>query len=80
MIGAYISGGVLSIGSLVGFFTVLGITARNGIMQITHFQHLETQEGMTFGPEPGAARGEGAAGADPDDRCSPPGWRWCRSW
>ena len=51
LIGAYISGGVLSIGSLVGFFTVIGITARNGIMEITHFQHLEREEGMTFGPE-----------------------------
>jgi CzcA family heavy metal efflux pump len=51
LIAAYFSGAVLSIGSLVGFFTVIGITARNGIMEITHFQHLERQEGMTFGPE-----------------------------
>jgi CzcA family heavy metal efflux pump len=51
LIGAYISGGVLSIGSLVGFFTVIGITARNGIMEITHFQHLEREEGMHFGPD-----------------------------
>ncbi len=51
LIGAYISGGVLSIGSLVGFFTVIGITARNGIMEITHFQHLERDEGLSFGPE-----------------------------
>ena len=51
VIAAYLSGGVLSIGSLVGFFTVLGITARNGIMLISHFQHLETKEGVPFGPE-----------------------------
>ncbi len=51
VIAAYVSGGVLSIGSLVGFFTVLGITARNGIMLISHFQHLETKEGVPFGPE-----------------------------
>ena len=38
-------------GSLVGFFTFLGIIARNGIMHINHFQHLEKYEGMTFGPE-----------------------------
>ena len=49
IIGAKLSGGVLSIGSFVGFFTVVGITARNGIMEITHFQHLEREEGMTFG-------------------------------
>ena len=51
VIGAYISGRVLSIGSLVGFFTVLGIVARNGIMLIGHFQHLEQHEGIPFGPD-----------------------------
>ncbi len=50
VIGAWLTGGIISIGSLVGFFTVLGITARNGIMLISHFQHLETQEGVPFGP------------------------------
>lgn len=43
--------GVISLGSLVGFFTILGIVARNGIMQISHFQHLEREEGVPFGPE-----------------------------
>jgi len=51
VIAAYLTGSVLSIGSLVGFFTVLGITARNGIMLISHFQHLEHDERMPFGPE-----------------------------
>jgi len=52
VLSAYFLGtGVISLGSLVGFFTILGIVARNGIMQISHFQHLEEHEGETFGPE-----------------------------
>ena len=41
---------VISLGSLVGFLTVLGIAARNGILMINHFQHLERHEGEPFGP------------------------------
>jgi Cu/Ag efflux pump CusA len=41
--------GVVSLGSLVGFVTVLGIAARNGIMLVSHFRHLETDEGVPFG-------------------------------
>ena len=51
LLAAYLTGGVLSLGSLVGFFTVLGIAARNGILMINHCQHLQTVEGVTFGPE-----------------------------
>jgi len=47
-IGAYLGGGIISIGSLVGFFTVFGIAARNGILLINHFQHLEDVEGEPF--------------------------------
>lgn len=47
----WMGGGVISIGSLVGFFTVLGIVSRNGIMMISHFKHLEDHEGETFGPQ-----------------------------
>jgi len=49
-LAARLSGGVVSLGSMVGFLTVIGIVARNGIMLISHYQHLEHVEGMTFGP------------------------------
>ena len=48
-LAAYVGGGVISLGSLVGFLTVLGISARNGILMINHFQHLEREEGEAFG-------------------------------
>jgi Cu/Ag efflux pump CusA len=50
IIAAFLAGGVISLGSLVGFFTVFGIAARNGILLINHCQHLERVEGETFGP------------------------------
>lgn len=44
-----LSGGVLSLGGLVGFVTVLGIAARNAIMLVSHYRHLEREEGVPFG-------------------------------
>ena len=67
VIGAVLQGGVLSLGSLVGFVTVLGIAARNGIMLVSHYRHLEQEEKEPFGVSlvlRGAAR---AIGADSDD-------------
>jgi Cu/Ag efflux pump CusA len=50
ILAAYFTGGVVSLGSLIGFMTVFGIAARNKIMLINHYQHLERYEGMEFGP------------------------------
>ncbi|HKB05549.1 MAG TPA: efflux RND transporter permease subunit [Gemmataceae bacterium] len=49
--GVLLTDRVLSLGSLVGFVTVLGIAARNGIMLVSHYRHLEDQEGVPFGDE-----------------------------
>ena len=46
----YLTGGVMSLGSYVGFLAVFGIAARNGILLINHCQHLERVEGEAFGP------------------------------
>jgi CzcA family heavy metal efflux pump len=51
VLAAAVGDGVVSLGSLVGFLTVLGIASRNGIMLIQHCQHLERYEGEVFGPE-----------------------------
>lgn len=43
--------GVISLGSLIGLVAVIGIAARNGIMLVSHFRHLEQEEGSVFGIE-----------------------------
>ena len=51
VIAVLLSGTGLSVGSLVGFITLFGITLRNSIMMLSHYEYLVSEAGLAWGPE-----------------------------
>lgn len=49
VLAVFASGGILSLGAMVGFVTLFGITLRNSIMLISHYEHLIMVEGREWG-------------------------------
>ncbi len=58
VLAVFAGGGELSLGAMIGFVTLFGITLRNSIMLISHYEHLVEVEGKQWGYETAA---QGAA-------------------
>ncbi|MGJ4890764.1 efflux RND transporter permease subunit [Bradyrhizobium sp. HKCCYLRH3099] len=51
VIAVAVTGGVLSLGSMIGFVTLFGIALRNSILMISHYEHLVVVEGRAWSLE-----------------------------
>lgn len=50
-LAAFLGGGVISLGSIVGFLAVVGIAARHGLFLIKHYQEVQQREGRPLGQD-----------------------------
>jgi Cu/Ag efflux pump CusA len=51
VLAVFATGGMVTLGSMVGFVTLFGITLRNSIMMVSHYEHLVEVDGLHWGAE-----------------------------